>query len=92
MTSVYSADEPTPIIHILRKIIKRGNDILQRPKVHPGNIKMWSARVRSNLAKIYGKNSPEYDCFPLIIPDLPEHLTPEELRKRIAHLQRIIEG
>ena len=92
MTSTYSTDEPTPIIRILRNFIKRGNGILQKPKVHPGNIKMWSGAVRSHLAKIYGKNAPEYDSFPLVTPDLPEHLVQEDLRKRIAHLQRIIQG
>lgn len=92
MTSTGSKEELTPIIHILRNFINRGNDILQRPKVNPGNIKMWSGGVRSHFAKIYGKNAPEFDCFPLVTPDLPELLAPEDLRKRIGYLQRIIEG
>lgn len=87
MTTTSAADEPTPIISILRNFIKRGDDILQKPKVHPTSVKLWSGGVRSHLAKIYGKNAPEYDCFPLATPGLPE-----DLRKRIAHLQRIIEG
>lgn len=92
MTSTFSKDEPTPIIRILRNLIKRGNDILRNQKVHPGSVKFWSSGVRSHLATIYGKNAPEYDCFPLVTPDLPENLAHEDLRKRIEHLQRIIEG
>jgi hypothetical protein len=93
MTSTYSTDEPTPIIRILRNFIKKGNQILRFAKVHPGNVKLWSGGVRSHLAKIYGKNAPEYDdYFPLTTPDLPEYLAQEDLRKRISHLQRIIEG
>ena len=92
MTSTNSTDEPTPIIQILRNLIERGNEILRKPKVHPGNVKFWSAGVRSHLSKIYGKNASEYDCFSLVTPDLPEHLAHEDLKKRIEHIQRIIEG
>ena len=92
MESTYSTDKPTPIIQILRNFVKKGNDILRKPKVSLGHVKLWSAGVRSQLAKIYGKNAPEYACFPLITPDLPEHFAHEDLTKRIEHLQRIIKA
>jgi len=92
MTSTYSADEPTPILHILRNFIRRGNENLQKPKPSVGAFRMWTRGVRSHLAKIYGKNASEFDCFPLVPLDFPKHLVHEELRKRVGHLQRIIEG
>ena len=92
MTSTYSADEPTPIIRILRNFIRRGNENLQKPNPSVGAFKMWTRGVRSHLAKIYGKNASEFDCFPLVPSNFPKHLVHEDLRKRIGHLQRIIEG
>lgn len=92
MISTGASDEPTPIIRILRNLMKRGDELLQKPKVNPGGLKMWSAGVRSNLSKIYGKNAPEINCFPLVTPNLPVHLNQEDLRNRLGHLQRIIEG
>jgi predicted nucleotide-binding protein len=92
MESTNSADEPTPIIRSLRYLIKVGCNILEKPKVPPVNIKKWSDAVRSRLAKIYGQNAPEFHCFPSAIEKLPNHLASDELRKRIAHLKRIVEG
>ncbi len=91
MISTGTTDEPTPLIRILRNFLKRGDEFLQKPKLSLGDLRMWSGGVRSHLAKIYGKNAPEIDCFPLVTPDLPAHLAQEDLRKRIGHLQRIIE-
>lgn len=92
MVSTNSTEEPTPLIQSLRNWVKQGDEILRKPKVSPGHVKLWSASVRHILAKIYGKNTPEYDCFSLVAPDLPEHLANEDLKKRIKHIQRIIDG
>jgi predicted nucleotide-binding protein len=64
---------------------------MAKPKLTLGRLRFWTAAVRSNFTKIYGKDAPELSSFPLVTRDFPEHLVYEEFSKRIKHLQRIIE-
>ena len=92
MTSTGVSTEPTPIIRILHNLLNRGTDLTKKPKLSRGGLNMWIGRVRSSLTKIYGKDTPQIDCFPPITPNLPDYLVHENLSKRIGHLQRIVEG
>lgn len=92
MTSINGSTEPTPVIDILRRFLQQGTGFTKKPKVGRGILQMWTGAVRSHLAKIYGKNAPQLAHFPPVTPDLPDHLVQEDLKKRLGHLYRIVEG
>jgi len=52
---------------------------------------MWTSGIRSQLEKIYGKDSPVLEHFPRIAPETPLKDIHGELAKRVAHVQRIVE-
>jgi hypothetical protein len=92
MTTTDTRDEPTPIIKVFRNYCNSGYELLQRPNMQTGPLRRWSRMVRSQLSKIYGSNSAELDFFPIVDRDFPEHLRHDELRERLGHLERIVEG
>jgi len=86
-----ASSEPTPVIEILRNFIKRGDDFLSKPDVKTGQLRYFVHPVRSHLAKIYGKESPELMHLPPVPPDLPDAYAANELRKRLQQLKFIVE-
>ena len=92
MTLSGVSTEPTPIIESLLKFIERGTDYVRKSELARGNLHFWTSSVRSQLAKIYGKDAPQLAYFPLVTSDFPNHLIREELSKRVAHLIQIVES
>jgi predicted nucleotide-binding protein len=82
---------PSPVLELLRRIIQRGNQFLAKPSVSNNHLNWWSNYVRSYLSKIYGKDGPPLLYFPPVTISLPAAVR-EELTRRMAHLERIIEG
>ena len=84
--------EPTPIIESLLGFIERGTDYVGKAELTRGHLHFWTSGIRSQLAKIYGKDAPQLGYFPLVASDFPNHLIREELSKRVAHLIQIVES
>jgi predicted nucleotide-binding protein len=92
MTAIDAPTEPTPIIQLLRRFLQMGKQFTNRPSVSIGNMSVWTSGVRSHLYKIYGKTGQQLSYFPPVTPNMPNHLIRDELLRRMAHLERIIEG
>lgn len=92
MTSTDVLTEPTSIITNLRNCLQRGLSLQKNPKLGRGSLRIWTGGVRSHLKKIYGKDAPQLDYFPPVVPNQPEHLVQEDFSKRIGHLRLFIEG
>jgi predicted nucleotide-binding protein len=85
-----SSSEPTSVLKILRKFLQIGEKAISGPNVPRGQVIQLSRVVRSQLATIYGKDSPELAHFPMTSVDLPEQLIRPELSKRVEQLRRTI--
>jgi hypothetical protein len=94
MTSTESSTEQKPIIDILRGLLQQGDGYSRRPDAGLGSLYGWALMVRTHLGRIYGKQGPLEDLFPLLkpSPSLPNQLIREEFEKSVAHLRRIIEA
>ena len=92
MVDTSSPSEPTPLIAIFRRFLDRAELLSKAPKLTQGGVAMWTSGVRSQLEKIYGKDSPVLEHFPRIPPEPPLADTHGELAKRAAHVQRIVEA
>lgn len=92
MTDTSSSPEPTPLIAIFRRFLDRAEQMSKAPKLSQGGLQMWTGGIRSQLKKIYGKDSPVLEHFPRIPPDPPLRDIPGELARRVAHVQRIVES
>jgi predicted nucleotide-binding protein len=66
-------------------------NLLSKPDVKTGQLRFFVHPVRSHLAKIYGKESPELMHFSPVPPDLPDAYAANELRKRLQQLKFIVE-
>ena len=84
--------EPTPVIQLLRRFLQMGGQFLSKPSLSLGQLRMWTAGVRSHLSKIYGKDGPQLSYFSQVTVGLPVHQVREELSKRMGHLERIVAG
>jgi len=90
--SADATTEPTPIIIILRRFIQFGKNYLEKPSVSGDQLQTWSSAVRSHLSKIYGKDGPQLLYFPRVTASVPGNVAREELTRRMAHLERIVDG
>jgi len=84
-----SSIEPTPVITLLNQFLEQGVDFATRTDLRRDAVQMWNTRVRAQLSKIYGKESPQLDSFPSVAQGLNSQQAQKELKKRLAHLQRI---
>ena len=91
MNSPITPTEPTPIIEILRRFYEKGKILSANLQLRRGGLQLWSSTVRSQLAKIYGKNAQQLDYFPRVTEELPQELVHQTLNKRMEQLLRIIE-
>jgi len=91
MADTSSSTEPTPLIAIFRRLLDRAEQLSKAPKLSRGGLAMWTSGIRSQLEKIYGKDSPVLEHFPRIAPETPLKDIHGELAKRVAHVQRIVE-
>ena len=92
MTDTNSSTEPTSLIAIFRRFLDRAEQLAKAPKLNQGGLAMWVGGIRSQLEKIYGKNSPVLEHFPRIPPEPPIRDIHGELEKRVAHVRRIVES
>lgn len=90
--STDATTEPTPIIIILRRFIQFGKNYLAKPSMSGDQLQTWSSAVRSHLSKIYGKDGPQLLYFPRVTANVPGNVAREELTRRMAHLERIVDG
>jgi len=84
--------KPTPVITILRRLIERAAPLAKQRNLSQGSVALWTGGVRSQLMKIYGKNSPALEHFPPIPPKAPVTDTHGELEKRVIHIQRMVDS
>lgn len=87
-----STSETTPIAVILRKLIDSGNEFLANPRLRRDRLAMWVSGIRSQLEKLYGKDAPQLTHFPKAPLDLQDSSVHNELRRRIEHVQRMVEN
>lgn len=82
-----SSLEDTAVIALLLKAIEKASTILQKGDVKIGQLKLWSASVRSHLKKVYGEVHPIIDSMsPGLISDkVDPH---QELAKRVKLLKQ----
>lgn len=92
MTDTGSSTEPTPLIVIFRRFLDRADQLSKAPKLSQGGLAIWTSGIRSQLEKIYGKDSPILEHFPRIPLQPPLKDIHGELAKRVAHVQRIFES
>src|SRR3990172_11759745 len=92
LTDFTPTQEPTPVIESLRRFLQKGGRFLSNPSPSLGNLRMWTAGVRSHLSKIYGKDEPQLSYFSQLTGGLPAHQVREELSRRVRHLERIVAG
>ena len=92
MTDTSSSPEPTPLIAIFRRLLGRAEQMSKAPKLSQGGLAMWTSGIRSQLEKIYGKDSPVLEHFPRIPPEPPLRDIHGELARRVAHVQRIVKS
>lgn len=92
MEDTNSSTKPTPVITILRRLIESAARLAEKRNLSQGSVAIWSAGIRSQLIKIYGKNSPALEHFPLILPKPPIKDTHGELEKRVAHVRRMVDS
>jgi hypothetical protein len=85
-----SIQEPKPVIESLRGLVQSGRRSLSKPLLGLQELRWWSAAVRSNLSKIYGKAGPQLSYFPEVRVGFSADQVREELGKRVAHLDRIV--
>jgi predicted nucleotide-binding protein len=91
MEDTNSSSEPTPVVTILRRLLARGDQLAKIGNLSQGNVAMWTSGIRSQLMKLYGKNSLALEHFPRILPKPPLLDTHGELEKRIAHVRRMVD-
>ncbi len=92
MADTNSSTEPTSLIAIFRRLLDRAEQMAKAPKLSQGGLAMWVGGIRSQLEKIYGKNSPVLEHFPRVPPEPPIRDIHGELEKRAAHVRRIVES
>ncbi len=85
-----NSSEPTPTLEVLRSFLRRGEQWLSGSHVARGQLLQVARVIRSQLAKIYGKDSPALLHFSLPNSDLPEQLVRPELSRRLEQLRRTI--
>jgi hypothetical protein len=90
LTDVTSTQELKPVIESLRGLVQSGGQLLSKPLLSLGMLGWWTAAVRSNLSKIYGKAGPQLSHFPAVRTSFSADQVREELIKRVAHLGRIV--
>jgi len=84
------AEEPTPVIQLLRKYLHLGNQFLSKPTLSLNQLRTWTALIRLLLSKIYGKDAHQLSYFSEVSVDFPSNEVRKELSNRIAHLERFI--
>jgi len=84
--------EPTPVIKSLQRFLQKGIEVLAKPSVSLGQLRMWTGGVRNHLKRIYGESGPQLSYFSQITVDFPAHAVREELTKRVKHFERIVDG
>ena len=92
MEDTNSSTEPTPLITILRRLLERAARLAKKRNLSQGSLAMWTGGIRSQLMKIYGKNSPVLEHFPRIPPKPPIRDAHGELEKRVAHVRRMVDS
>lgn len=84
--------EPTPVIRLLRKFLQFGDQFLSKPSVSLNQLRMWTVHVKSHLSKIYGKDAPHLSYFTPVPAGFPAHEARDELKNRMAHLERFVDS
>ena len=84
--------ELTPILEILWRFLERGADFVSRAELTRDALQTWNSSMRAQLAKIYGKDSPQLSYFPSVSLSLNKQQALDELKKRLAHLQRLLKA
>ena len=92
MADTNSSNEPKPVITILRRMVDRAEQLAKTPKLSQGALVLWVNGIRSQFAKIYGKNSPFLDYFSPILLQPQIRDIHSELEKRIVHVRRMVES
>lgn len=80
---------PKSILELLDPVLERGAKFSSRPDLEYGALQLWSVQVRTQLSKIYGKDSKQLTHFLPIPKSLKPPQIQEEMGKRLAHLQRL---
>lgn len=85
--------EPTPLLVVLRQVLERADKILATSNPAPGALIMWNGAVRGQLMKVYGRNAPQVDHFPLIaLGTIRPETVRDEFTRRVDHLRRFLDG
>lgn len=92
MADTNSSTEPTPLVAIFRRLLDRAELLSKAPILSQGALAMWVGGIRSQLEKIYGKDSPVLEHFPRVPPAPPIGDIHEELANRVAHVRRFVES
>ena len=92
MENTNSSTEPRPLIIVLRRLLERAARLAKKRNLTQGNVAIWTGGVRSQLMKIYEKNSPALEHFPRIPPKPPIKDPHGELEKRVAHVRRLVDS
>jgi predicted nucleotide-binding protein len=84
--------EERSILEYLRERLTLAETLVRRPEVHLGQLALWSTNVRSQLEKIYGKDSPLLSGLPVRGMDRSIRDPRAELTTRIEQMRRILEA
>jgi hypothetical protein len=83
-------NEPAPSLKVLHKHLARGEQLQEQVQVPRGLLHLWIGGVRSQLFRIYGRDSKQLTYFPLPPQDMNFPQTAKELELRLSHLKQII--
>jgi hypothetical protein len=85
------ATESSPVLDFLRGLIDtQKNSFAKAASREPTPLRMWVYTIRSQLERIYGKNSHYLNAFPMLSEDPPRAQVPVIFAQRSEQLRRII--
>ena len=91
MSTENAAPEETPLLERMQRILARSEEVLKRPDIPTGLAMMTINQFRVQLSKIYGKDAPELQHFPLMTKDIPPRDVRPELVRRVENGRRIVD-
>lgn len=74
----------------LQKVLANGHNLLAKGPVSPGQVQMWSGRVRSLLRDIFGIDSVVIAAWPGPDSPFPREASHETLAQRVVILERLL--
>jgi len=86
-----SPAEEVTSIQKLALAASRGKNILAKPKVPPGQARMWIGQTRNVLSKVFGKNSDILNLFPQLNETPSSENTRSLLKSRVVKIETLIE-